>query len=187
MSTGHEQYIYKYEKENWKVFKKIQVSDIITFYILDSGLEKFRNYTYKIIDEMNKERPESKIEIKGEKINEISKIFNKFREEYSGVKSEEEIIKENIDNAEKDIDDFIEFFLKKMPNHTENVRKILNEISYNLYTKIYQYSGNNLRKSGNVYDEKFNPDKMFTLSIAINKIIKILREKDKILKKRVSG
>ena len=176
--------VYKYAKENWKAFKKIQVSDIITFYILDSGLEKFKSYTYKIIDEMNKERPESKIEIKDEKINEISKIFKKFREEYSEVKSEEEVIKENIDNAEKDIDDFIEFFLEKMPNHTKNIRKILNEINNNLYTKIYQYSGNNLRKSGNVYDEKFNPDKMFTLSIAINKIIKILREKDKILKKR---
>ena len=80
--------VYKYAKENWKAFKKIQVSDIITFYILDSGLEKFKSYTYKIIDEMNKERPESKIEIKDEKINEISKIFKKFREEYSEVKSE---------------------------------------------------------------------------------------------------
>lgn len=40
--------VYKYAKENWKAFKKIQVSDIITFYILDSGLEKFKSYTYKI-------------------------------------------------------------------------------------------------------------------------------------------
>ena len=78
-------------------------------------------------------------------------------------------------------DNIYKTYFEDLNSFTDSIQEIFNkyeiyEHKASLFTYLYQIFGNNIRKSGSVYNEEFYPEKIFTLSYRINLIIKLLRK-----------
>ena len=72
-----------------------------------------------------------------------------------------------------------EFYFKTLPPFTKELKKTLNVLSGNSYTKVYQLVGDNIRASGTAFDSRFNAKNIYRISIRVNKIIKIFTKRAK--------
>lgn len=183
--------IYRYSKENWNPFIRIQVGAVITTFILDNNFDSFKSLLMQNINNCN------------DKIDEFKEEFEKIKLEYDEIKLDnddiddlelKEIKKMNNINDIKDekkrcnyklehLEKLHDFYLERIVEYTRNLKESLNNLESGLYTKIYQIIGNNIRKRGVAFEQEKDSerfDNIFTLSKRINLIIKILREKVKL-------
>lgn len=167
--------LYDYaQKGNWKHFKVISISNIITSFIFEQGYSELEKYIKKLCKNCN----EDNIVIHDKEL-----LF----EELGLI--ENEIDKINCEMLDKDINknkDIPKIYLEDIPKLAKKLKDILmksnmekNGKHSQLYTFLYQSIGKNLRASGNPFEDKFLPDKFFTVAERTNDIIKAIRNINK--------
>ena len=98
-----------------------------------------------------------------------------------------------------DIKSYYELYIEKMPQYKERLKKILLKYScyeekkkkiqdeppvkFHLYTYLFQKIGNNIRASGNPYDDTFSQNKIFSFAERLEKLINLIVMHDKLSKK----
>ena len=76
-------------------------------------------------------------------------------------------------------DDEYRFYFEELPVFTEHIKKSINKITEDNYTRIYQKIGNNIRSSGSAIDSTYTHNKIFSISEKVNKLIKNFTQKNK--------
>lgn len=163
--------VYKYAQVNWRKFIIIRVRDIITSFVLEQDFNNFIILLEKYKDS-----------ILGYK--ELIKELSSLKEQYNLLHNKIIEIKKNIDEGNEyrlSADNIYKTYFEDLNSFTDSIQEIFNkyeiyEHKASLFTYLYQIFGNNIRKSGSVYNEEFYPEKIFTLSYRINLIIKLLRK-----------
>lgn len=167
--------IYNYSEHRWESFLVIHIKDVITSFIVENTFEEFINFVKNSEKECDidfnyvEKQLNEKIKI------EFEKIYN-LRQELIAkrkiIESSDTKIKIESQELRSQLHDF---YFKILPPFSNELKKVLNKASENLYTTIYQLVGNNLRSSGVAF--KNNYDKVYIYKIArrVNKIIKIIR------------
>lgn len=165
--------IYRYIKENWEPFHWIQLKDIITSFIVENDFTSFSQYIY---EQLQIEKEEIKIDFE-QSIKEEYDSLHKYRKDIHILRKQ---IEESGSKDQNEIDSrrkqSFEFYFKKLPLFSFKLKTLLNKLSEESYTRLYQLIGDNIRCSGNALDSTFNPDLIFRLSRRVNKIIKLLRK-----------
>lgn len=167
--------LYDYaQKGNWKHFEVISISNIITSFIFEQGYSELEKYIKKLCENYN----EGNIVIHDKEL-----LFK----ELGLIKNE--IDKINFEMLDKDINknkDIPKIYLEDIPKLAKKLKDILmksnmekNGKHSQLYTFLYQSIGKNLRASGNPFEDKFLPDKFFTVAERTNDIIKAIRNINK--------
>lgn len=154
--------VYNYAKKNWKPFVKIQMSNIITSFILEYNYETFSNMLTQEFEKKN------------------TVTLEQIKDEFDTLYIQRSEIREKIENKTGDLasKEFYKFYFEDVPLFTGKLREAINGIEKNLFTKVYQTIGNNVRKSGEAYVKEFNPKNVFRLSQRTNKLIKMLRQRN---------
>lgn len=163
--------VYEYAQVNWRKFIIIRVRDIITSFVLEQDFNNFIILLEKYKDS-----------ILGYK--ELIKELSSLKEQYNLLHNKIIEIKKNIDEGNEyrlSADNIYKTYFEDLNSFTDSIQEIFNkyeiyEHKASLFTYLYQIFGNNIRKSGSVYNEEFYPEKIFTLSYRINLIIKLLRK-----------
>lgn len=180
--------VYKYMKEvgRWKGFTIIEVSSVILSCALELGEEMFIGY----IDELTSEKKEKTINIGDkEKVRKsIRQIGYMFQEAQQYSFKELEI--EKLDKEE--LERFYKFYVNTVKEYKQRFKNVLGSYTcfeiekdkmrgkqqnqYHLYTYLMQQMGNNVRCSGNPFDENFAEEKYSEFVKRIDCIIKIINK-----------
>ena len=173
---------YLSTEDRWKRFNIIEVSAVILTFVLDGGKENLINY----INNLNQEKGLKKeISIGSiDQIHIVVKNLNKYFEEIKKYNLE------NISTINTDkLNDYLKFYLSTILIFKQAFKSELNKIScyetirtddgiktskLNLYTFLMQKLGNNLRSSGNCYDESIGGTFTNIIVDRIDKIIDII-------------
>ena len=167
--------LYEYAKINWHSFYLIQLSNVITSFVVESTLDEFTNLVFDELKDINNLSDT----VKENFINAIKEDFEQAKKiipEYDVFKSEEET---KLDESNLIWD----YFNETLHKLSGIIKKELEKIAGHDYTKIYQKIGDNIRSSGHIENSEFNPDNISSISERTNKIIKAIRNKCKAEKK----
>jgi len=157
--------ICEYAQKNWKEFYHIRIRDIITSFILEYNFDIFCKYCFKQFT-FNKH----------EFIDNIPSIFiSDFRKLHKDRKLIMRLIKKDRSKGLTHENTY-NFYFRDLSKFTDCLEGIINSYN-NGFIKLYQSIGNNIRNSGEAYNENFNPLNIFRLSQRTNTLIKILRQK----------
>lgn len=166
--------IYNYAKENFISYTLIRYKDILTLslikkdyallasFLISSGLKSFFRSSKIVI--------ESDFSEEMKNLNNLKKEFENFHNKFKSIQFEE-TIKDPI-TAKK----FCELFLgepfRTFSNNLHNALKI----SFAKYDLLFELITHNIRKANDPYDSVgFDSDKIFSISILINIVIKAIR------------
>lgn len=170
--------IHKYIKnengKRWIPFQIIEVSSIILYKVCYQGYTKFENYIKTLL-------VDPKVIINGREkldfaINSLKDIFD-------------EAEQHQLDKNMKINDSAIKFFTEKIIFFRNRFREFLSSYDlyinkaeherekYSLYTYLMQEFANNLRASGNPYENKFISNRFMNIAESIGYIIKIISSK----------
>lgn len=183
------------EKDRWISFSTIEVSSIILACVLELGQEKFIEYLNKLTVEDN-----GTIISIGEKekvVKSIKQIGYMFEEAKNFPLG-------SIDIKKIDIDSYYRFYITEIKEYKKRFKNILDKFTcfeirsskmvgkqqnqYHLYTYLMQQMGNNIRCSGNPFEEDFIAEKYREFVERIDKVIKIIiarDEKEKVKSSRI--
>ena len=161
--------VYNYKKENWDKFEIIRPSNIITFFLLKSGispLQEFLNAKY-----LGKET-------------EIQNIINNIKSKFEELTKHSKDI--NIETFDSKIDSndyekiYSIFFDGKLHKFYGDLKNEFHKLKNNTASSPFQYFGDNIRRIGDPTDstERFDPKFCYKLSEVINKLIKIIKWKN---------
>ncbi len=167
--------ISSYAKENWKKFKVIEVRNIITSFILEENFDMLISF---IGTELNTSI--SGDNIRDELLRNSKDIESEFNSMHSLRISMKDIFEKNPTNQTSLLEqnDVYEFYFSMLPEFSKNLRSELMKINRDLYYKLFQAVGRNIRKSGHPYKVEFDQSKINILPQRINKLIKILRQRN---------
>ena len=146
--------VYEYAQVNWRKFIIIRVRDIITSFVLEQDFNNFIILLEKYKDS-----------ILGYK--ELIKELSSLKEQYNLLHNKIIEIKKNIDEGNEyrlSADNIYKTYFEDLNSFTDSIQEIFNkyeiyEHKASLFTYLYQIFGNNIRKSGSVYNEEFYPEK----------------------------
>lgn len=180
--------IYEYMKNNkWQKFSIIEVSGIILASALELGEQKFIDY----INGLTSEQKDDVINIgdKTKVIEAIKQINYMFQDcaKYSLSK----IDRNKLDEIEN-IEEYYDFYMKTIKEYKKRFKNILEDFTcfeihsdrmkgkqqsqYHLYTYLLQQMGNNIRCSGNPFEDSFSEEKYRQFVKKIDLVIKIIRK-----------
>lgn len=192
-------YRFMAEDERWKKFTVIEASSIIFSFILEGTYKNLFNYIDKISNEVEiKEKEELKKNIvevlSEEKVENIKKIENEVIDKQladwikslnNNPKYVESLKKENLEQLNK----MIKYFTVNIVTAKNKFKSTLDTITvqeksknsksqdtnlYNLYSYFMQSVGNNIRSSGEYYNNSEVIGKEITLVERINDIVKMI-------------
>ncbi len=150
--------VYNYLQVNWSKFINIKVSDIITSFILEKRFEEFAAY------------------VKEKHIFNVTLNGTEFKLKYEDLYNELQKCPLTHKYWENPL--CKELYFDKIPKFSLELRSILGSDNKNDFTNLYQFIGNNIRKSGDAFEEQFNPEKIYQIAERVNKLIKILRHNE---------
>lgn len=155
--------LYEYSKINWHQFFLIQLSNVITSFVVEASLDDFTKLVF-------------------EELKDINLTENVKKEFTANIKLDFENAKNDISNLD---DTYLiwEYFNVKLYKLSGTIKKELENIAGHDYTKIYQKIGDNIRSSGHIENSVFNPENISSISERTNKIIKAIRNQCKEEKK----
>lgn len=153
--------VYNYAKESWSPFRIIEMKHVIFTFILENRFEETLKFINTISD-LNKElTPLEK---------EYNDLYNK-RIGYQRTVNELNITGDNVPGD----DNIFNFYFCQIP---EFYQKFQNAIPVNIYTKLMQIIGDNIRASGQAFFREIQPANILKLSQRVNMLIKILRRRN---------
>ncbi|MDC9575832.1 hypothetical protein PSI07_22705, partial [Pseudoalteromonas sp. GABNS16A] len=124
--------IKKYADKNWSPFFWLQVRSVITSYILELSSEDLVRMLGEVSD--NNEG--------------ITDFESKFIPRFKSFSEKYKKYKSNDDDPESTK----EMFLEDIPKFAESFKSELHKIGMDVYTKLYQKTGDNIRASGKAND-----------------------------------
>ncbi|WUR11111.1 hypothetical protein E7V67_015435 [[Empedobacter] haloabium] len=148
--------IYNHYNSTWRQFELIQVRSILTLFLLQDG---FNTAAMKLKEAFPGH--ESRID--------AAAIY------LEGIQTMHDRIDEKNDPGGA-----IDFYTKALPSACSDLKEALGE---NLFIKLYQVVGRNIRHSGKPFDATRQEGKFFTLAEKINAILKIIISANKSLKR----
>lgn len=192
---------YISKDQRWCPFTKIEGSCVILSFMFEQwttdkdGVELLIDYLRKL------QNAENDIAFKianfGDLINELhglKYIFEEIRKQSLNMVD----IRWN-EVSDEEIESYYELYISKIANYKNRIRKILLKYScyeekkkklqdeppvkYHLYTYLLQKMGNNVRASGNPYQNEFMPHKIFSFAERLEKLINLIVRYDGIKKK----
>lgn len=184
--------IYEYMKQTgrWHSFSVIEISSIILSCALSLGVDEFVAYIEKITSEEENKVVSIGDKVKViEKIKQIEYIFKECKKfSLNNLKVEE------LDSS--DIKEFYYFYTKEIKEYKKRFKNILDgfacfemysdrfkgkqQSKYHLYTYLLQKMGNNIRCSGNPFNDVFADEKYREFAEIIDAVIKIYIKYDEI-------
>lgn len=183
--------IRKYmNNERWKAFTIIEASTIIFSFFANESLENFFEYLdgYKgeISDKDKLKKELCKFALNKDNLNINDIEVDEFLDKHKNIKLVPEIehfyfneMKEE-ENPDRLLE-IISFYTKKLKDRKNTFKKITekcmytnNEKEFNLYSFLLQEIGNNIRSSGNPFDDNFEPGNEMRVAERINELVKII-------------
>lgn len=156
--------IKRYIENHWQPFEWLQVRSVITRYLLVLNFSEFTRLV---------------AEVMGESLVDVRAKLADFKSQYNDA---HEIVKRHLSLSENTLEEVAEkkraafkIYFEWLPSFSDGLREHLKSVSTDTYTKLYQTVGDNIRASGSANDTKFDPNKVFSLSATINKVIKSAR------------
>jgi hypothetical protein len=154
-------------KENWHGFHVISAADVITSFILERNFNIFSDEYSKFIGLSKKDV-----------IKKLGDDFcNKYRDTHKKRLNVRKLVSKNEFNLDRE--DIYEFNFRILQEFTATMKRSLNMVFSGSYTKYYQLSANNIRRSGDAFCSDFDPQKIFRLAQRVNSFIKQLRIRQK--------
>ena len=155
--------VLEWVKAKWKPFTRIRVGSLI-FYFLSRIPETERNSIFN----------ELQIPIA------TNSALSEFIAETSNKASEFEwVINGSNEGSDDEVCKAYQFFFTELPELLTSFKKILDTYPHGTYTALMQQIGDNIRRSGSASCPNINPEKIFSLPLLINKLIKIARRINK--------
>lgn len=178
--------VYKYMSNgHWHPFTIIEGSAVIFSFVIEQGFDTFKKFlqSYRDVSASNKVRISSFTDL-DKRINGMSHLFD-----------QADLCK-TIDNIENSTDEQIEalykFFITDLPQIKKEFQDILKNFfcieetadrfsqikdkKANLYTFFMQKIGNNIRSSGNPYNDAYSQDNYYQVANRINSVIGVIRK-----------
>ena len=152
--------IKSYIDSKWHPFQWLQIRSVITRYLLELNFSEFLMLVAQILNE-------EQVFVKScmESFRNDYDEFHKKITQFLAIK--EDTIEEL---NEKKLAAYNLYF-KELPLFSDRLRSCLKLITYGAYTAVYQHIGDNIRSSGRANSSQFNPDRVFSFSKTINKVI----------------
>lgn len=151
-------------KENWKPFKKIQVSQILQLLAISSKTKKFEDFVLEISPDVDRARIESIID----------PYRDRFVDAYLTLGNIKSATREDVISAYESI-------FSDLPKLAAEVKRELNSRGNKSYTSIFQAVGDNVRKSGDPLSDLIVPPQLLALPEFISRIIKLARLRNKLV------
>ncbi|OFY39333.1 MAG: hypothetical protein A2X18_07205 [Bacteroidetes bacterium GWF2_40_14] len=169
--------IYNYAYKNFQPFEIINYRDILYAFILKSGYRRFISFLDSI--SLKEEFKKSNFKVKTNFRNEIEKL-SKLEERFDILTAEAEDV---ITDKTKSNDDLEKLYIFiKSPNFKKTcieLSDILQSESIIKRNKTLQIISNNLRKSGDPYNETaIDSNSIFIIAEVINDLIKSIRKRN---------
>lgn len=179
---------YMSAEEKWKPFTVIEVSDIILSFIIENGYEAFCKFfsKYRNVGETNSVRISAFDEV-FDRVEDMQHLFDS--RDLCNLSNIRDILNDD-DEAQKRYD----FFMAELPRLKRDFRMALNEYTCHkevvdrfsqttyekshLYTFIMQTVGNNVRCSGNPYDDRYTENNYYDVAKRIEGVIKLVKWKN---------
>ena len=194
-----ERIIYEYmiQEKRWQPFSIIEVSGLILASALELGLEEFCKYIEKITDEKKKDTIN---------IGEKHKVIDGIKQiEYMFEECKKYPLNPSTFNVGSiNVEEYYNFYLSELKEYKKRFRDILDSYTcyetykdkmkgkqqskYHLYTYLMQQFGNNVRCSGNPFNDVFDEKKyrqFVNRIVNLIKIINIYNERNNILSTRI--
>lgn len=165
--------IYNYAEATWEEFTLIEMKHIIFTFILENSFDDFIKFV--------QEEFHTKLNI-GKNIKEKYNRMSEKRLKYMKDVAELTCKGENVPGD----DEFYEYYFYQIPCFFKLFQEAIFEASsIDVYTKIFQCIGNNIRSSGKAFSRDINPENIFKLAQRVNMMIKILRRRNITYRKKV--
>lgn len=177
---------YMNQPNRWQPFSVIEVSGLILASVLELGSDNFCDYIYKITDE--KRRETINIGEKAKVIDGIHQIHYMFETCQKFTLNPEKIDINNFSDTV--IKDYYNFYMVTLKEYKQRFRGMIDSYTcyetytdkmkgkqqskYHLYTYLMQQFGNNVRCSGNPFDDVFDEKKYRQFVNRIVNLIKII-------------
>jgi dCMP deaminase len=185
------QIINDYMKEHgqWVPFEVIEGSCVILSYVFEQGHEN-GDGLIEYINRLQEKTDYVQFRISNDK---------KLQEDIKGLgycfKEVQELSLEKKNKgwescSDEEIEKYYELYIKQLPKYKNRIKDILSQYScyeietrkledkkpvrYHLYTYLLQKMGNNIRSSGNPYNDKFDPDQILTLAKRLSLLIELI-------------
>ncbi|GJG93879.1 hypothetical protein [Cupriavidus pauculus] len=166
--TGNEarkfRIVKRYLEPHWHPFKWLQVRSVITRYILVLSFAEFTKLVAEIL---------------GDNLPDVREKLRSFKPEYeeahARIKDYLGAKDDTVESQENKKKVAYQIYFEWLPLFSDQLREHLKKLSIDAYTRVYQIVGDNIRTSGCANNSKFDPDKIFSLSVTINKVIKSAR------------
>ncbi|SKC79899.1 hypothetical protein [Maledivibacter halophilus] len=180
--------IYNYAKCNWTPFRVIEMSIVLASFVFEKGY----GFIKEFIDEQNniiihrKDDLLSELETLSPSINKISQDLKNCIGKNGRLKRDSAEIKiaelKLLSQISKVTIKFKKVLKKYTITQQINIQGVNRECIAEAYTYFFQQFGNNVRASGNPFDNSFSGKNMFDLAQRANDFIKAVRESQRLKK-----
>lgn len=160
--------IKKYLSQQWQPFKWLQIRTIISKFLIQLTFEELIEFTAHTLTLKNEKILRALEQLEPEFLS----IQKNIQENDLTSKLEWQEWKDSKNQDEKTYSLYFEI----LPIFSEKIKKALQGISENAYTKIYQTAGDNIRASGTANSSIFDSECIFNLPRTINKAVKAARQ-----------
>lgn len=153
--------IKKYLSKQWSPFKWLQIRTVISKFLIQLNFDEFTSF---ISNTLRTDTQETK------------SALQHLEQEYLIIhdKIQKHDLTSKVDRLESINQDqeIFALYFEILPIFSDKIKKALQKISENAYTKIYQTAGDNIRSSGAADSCIFDSECIFHLPRAINKAVK---------------
>lgn len=184
-----EHIVFEYMKGNkrWQPFSVIEVSGLILASILELSVKEFKDYIASITDENRKKTISIGEKDKFlKKIEQMSYMFEEGRkysldpDNFNVSELDSSQLREYYEYYTQKIKEIKKQFRNAIDNYTcyenyDDKMKGKKQLKYHLYTYLMQQFGNNIRCSGNPYNNKFDEKKYHIFAKRIVELIEIIK------------
>lgn len=174
---------YIAQPKKWLAFTKIDVSSLILYFVFKRGKKALADYIKKI------QLVDNRIALRIIGTEDICKAISCFDDIFDVVINDK-YLKEAAKNGEKETDANVKFYTSTITKYRDRFKSLLEGYQcfvvekteehghshkrYNLYTFLMQQFANNLRASGNPFNDEFDPAQYTVLPEKISEIIECL-------------
>jgi len=160
--------IERYTKDNWEPFYCIQVTTVITSFILDLNYEEFVDFLTSTV----------KIKAKDEISDLLTGIKQQYEQMHTRVTEYKALPEKTLEQQDVMANIAFEVYFKELPAFIEKFKNYLqSNIGMDSYVTLYQAAGDNIRASGKANDSSFIQEKLFFLPRVINRLVTVLQKK----------
>lgn len=153
--------VKKYIEKNWQPFVWLQVRVVITRYILTLSFNQLA-----LLISKSANIPLSDI------THELGSHKSKYNEMHEEVLAYLRLPETHKTQISKKKEKAYNLYLNVLPKYSDEFRDVLKSVRQDIYVKLYQTVGDNIRTTGFPHGRKFNNEKIFDLVVTINQIIK---------------